>query len=157
MVEFMAPLNSKKKLLVPLIWGVALTVLKGLLDNLLATLYFGKNVRLGSRALEDLGQKGFGYYYMLGDTFQSVASLFESRDEVRFHLALLALGLPFMTAGLVLCLCRLKELRIHPWTLILFFIPYVQLLYFALLALLGPDQAGAAEGSRQRMDWLGRL
>ncbi len=133
-------------------WGAGLCLLKGLLDRAVATLIFGKEwlVTLGS-----VMDGTFGRYYMLGDSFGSASKLLESREEISFHLILLVMALPFMLAGLSLCYRRLKVLRIHPWTLIFFFIPYLQLLYFGLLAAVGPDKVGVNKGRAARMDWLG--
>ncbi|MGB7622492.1 MAG: hypothetical protein WBN92_09105 [Terriglobia bacterium] len=95
------------------------------------------------------------HYYFLGDTYNSMEALILQEGELAFHLTLLVLALPFMLAGLSLTTKRLNALKTHPWMLILFFIPFVQLLFFGLLAAIPPDRTLKwVEGRRQQGDWL---
>jgi hypothetical protein len=95
------------------------------------------------------------HYYFLGDTYNSMEALILRNGELAFHLTLLALALPFMLAGLSLTTKRLNALKTHPWMLILFFVPFVQLLFFGLLAALPPDRTlTSIEAKRRQGDWL---
>ncbi len=66
--------------------------------------------------------------------------------ERNFALSLAAVSIPFTGAGIWLTVRRLRTLRLQPWLSILFFLPVVNLIFFAFLIatpefLLGPKAA----------------
>ena len=61
-------------------------------------------------------------------------SLFSlSVPERNFALTLAAVSIPFTALGIWLTVRRLRTLRLHPWLSILFFLPVVNLIFFAFL------------------------
>jgi hypothetical protein len=126
--------------------GALLFAVKTNLDKFLAMVLFGKPWESYLKALQ--------HYYFLGDTFSSYRLLSGNYEDAAFHLTLLSVSLPFMLAGLTLTWKRLHCLNLHPWTLVLFFVPYLQILFFILLSILPPDTVGPAEV--QHGDWLSR-
>jgi hypothetical protein len=68
--------------------------------------------------------------------------------DKRFLAALLVLALPFIAAGVVLTLRRLRAIGLPGWLVMLFFVPFVNLVTFALLAVLpSRPETGRYEGS----------
>jgi uncharacterized membrane protein YhaH (DUF805 family) len=127
--------------------GCLLVLVKTLLDWGIARLVFHKPWNSPWMAAQ--------HYYFLGDTYNSVESLILQTGELAFHLTLLVFALPFMLVGLSLTAKRLNALKTHPWMLVLFFIPFVQLLFFGVLAALPPDRALRGDEDRRRQgDWL---
>ncbi len=93
-------------------------------------------------------------YYFLGDTFSSLESLMFQQGELTINLTLLAITLPFMLIGIGLTLKRLNALSIHPWLLILFFVPYLQLFFFAFLSVIPSMGARSGKTKTLKGDWL---
>jgi hypothetical protein len=56
-----------------------------------------------------------------------------SGNERNFAFALAAVSVPFIAVGIWLTVRRLRTLRLHPWLSILFFLPVVNLIFFAFL------------------------
>jgi hypothetical protein len=56
--------------------------------------------------------------------------------ERHYFLALFAISLPFLWAGVVLTLRRLRDIGWRPWWVALFFVPVVKLVFFALLCVI---------------------
>lgn len=142
MIEWMRkPLSGGRYFL----WGIYLFAMKVMADRLIAEKAFQKSREGILNYLE-----GYSFF---GDTFHSLSILMSSSEGRSFHLALLTLALPFMGIGLILTYRRLATMGLHPWIAILFFIPYVQLLFFILLSAL----PSGANKSGLKGDWLGRF
>lgn len=66
-------------------------------------------------------------------------------SERPYFVALLAASIPFIGIGTLLTLRRLRSLGWRPWWVLLFFVPVVKLIFFAVLSLLPtPEQAGVS-------------
>jgi uncharacterized membrane protein YhaH (DUF805 family) len=65
---------------------------------------------------------------------------FPSFHGVGEFATMLALSLPFMTAGVLLTLKRLRSVQFSPWLVLLFFVPVIKLILFVLLSLLPPRE-----------------
>ena len=97
--------------------GVLLFAVKYNLDRLVAGWGFGR-------------QWSLLQYLAPGGTVQTV-----SRDDMRFYATLVALALPFVAAGVVLTLRRLRAAGLPGWLVTVFFLPGVNLLFFVVLCL----------------------
>ena len=109
-----------------LFWGVLLAVIKFNLDRFLGGYFFGKPW--------SLFDSGFLRLYLWQSTI--------TREDWSYYLTLLAASLPFIWAGTILTLRRLRSLDWSPWWMLLFFVPAVKLIFFTLLCLL-PSRAPA--------------
>jgi len=117
------------------LWGMGLFFLKANLDRVIAS-------QMGHTDWRDNWTEIIGNYYFLGDHHGSVMAILTDAGSRNFHILLLLHALPFMVAGILLTLRRLHTLNFHPWLVILFFVPYVQLVFYCLLAILPPDRLG---------------
>lgn len=110
-------------------WGLLLAALKYNLDRALA-LYFGQ------------AWTPFSYLKpgMEGDSLTNV-----SASLMPFYGALVLLALPFLWAGSVMTIRRLRALHLPAWGVVMFFVPVANLFFFLVLAL-APDRP-PAEGS----------
>src|SRR5262249_15086318 len=79
----------------------------------------------------------------------------EQAQEAYF-LTLLAASLPFLWAGLVLTLRRLRSLGWRPWWVLFFFVPALKLFFFALLCLL-PSREETQKPPVIAGRWSGKL
>jgi uncharacterized membrane protein YhaH (DUF805 family) len=124
------------------IWGVLLFAVKYNLDRLL------------SAALLDRP-------WTLFDREQAWLYLWQSLPPEggrHYLLALLALSLPFLWAGVVLTLRRLRDIGWRPWWVALFFVPVIKLVFFALLCVLPSREEKLRTPPRlPRRNWLGAL
>ena len=102
-----------------LFWGMLLGVLKFNLDRFIGGCFFGKPWTLFD--------PGFLKLYL----WQSGATI----DDWPYYLTLLAASVPFIWVGTILTLRRLRSLNWSPWWLLLFFVPAIKLIFFALLCL----------------------
>ncbi|MCX6612536.1 MAG: hypothetical protein NTW74_17000 [Acidobacteria bacterium] len=115
--------------------GVLLVVVKFAIDALVAKL-FGRQ------------WSAFIYWSPLNLKLFSL-----SGNERNFAFALAAVSVPFIAVGIWLTVRRLRTLRLHPWLSILFFLPVVNLIFFAFL-IAAPEfekkepVAGTANGLR---------
>jgi uncharacterized membrane protein YhaH (DUF805 family) len=119
-------LSGRVDRLAYLAFGVTLLALKALLDWLLATRAFGEDWSwthylpsgqfLLARGLLDRPRSGFGHSQSLG-----------------FVAAMLLLSAPFVWAGVVLTVERLRAARLPLWLAVLFFVPMVNFVLFAAL------------------------
>lgn len=118
-------------------WGLLLFIIKYNLDRAVA--WFG------------FGQPWFPWYYLLGN--ESAARPAEPASGLL--LALLALSLPFIFWGIGLTLRRLRDAGWPPGLVVLFFVPFVNLVFFAFLCLqptrATTTPAGGAEGGLWRV------
>lgn len=89
-------------------------------------------------------------YYEPAGAF-SVVSLPPS--EQRFFYTMLAIAIPFIWFGVLLTVKRLRDLR-HPlgWTVV-FFVPFVNLLFFLLLSILPGDSSAAPAAAHAPGSW----
>jgi hypothetical protein len=82
---------------------------------------------------------------------------FPTFEGVGQYAVMLALSLPFMTAGVLLTLKRVRSVQLPPWLVLLFFVPVVKIIFFLLLCVLPSRERLIAEASRQGglKSWLG--
>jgi uncharacterized membrane protein YhaH (DUF805 family) len=105
-------------------WGVCLFVVKFNLDKFIGAVWFGKSWTI------------FNWDTLRFYLWQSPVE----QTQGIYFLTLLAASLPFLWAGIVLTLRRLRSLGWRPWWMLLFFVPVLKLFFFALLCLL-PSRA----------------
>ena len=120
--------------------GIALFIVKWNLDRLISFLTY------------DSFPSPFTYLLPVTD-FGSVKEL--SNDA----LLMLAMALPFIYVGIVLTVKRLRSLHWPLFTCVLFFLPFINLLFFFLLCLLPKPIASSQEEEREEKPkyWLDRL
>jgi hypothetical protein len=102
--------------------GLLLTTLKYNLDRLLLSTLEGDSWR-------------WSLYWTPGDTF---TRLMNDPEAAAIRWALLLTSLPFLWTGVVLTLRRLRSAGLPLWLVVLFCIPVLNLLFFALLSILPP-------------------
>jgi uncharacterized membrane protein YhaH (DUF805 family) len=103
-----------------LFWGICLFAIKYNLDRWIGSVWFDQNWTL-------FEPDSFRFYLWQTPLAQV---------PLAFQVALLALSLPFLWSGIVLTLRRLRSLGWKPWWVLVFFVPLVKLLFFAVLCLL---------------------
>src|SRR5262245_14172320 len=108
-------------------WGVALFALKFNVDRIIGAVWFGKPWTF------------FDPEVLRISLWQSAGT----KEDVFYFLTLLAVSLPFLWVGIVLTFGRLRSLGWPSWLVLLFFVPVLKLLLFALLCLV-PARAGRA-------------
>jgi len=79
----------------------------------------------------------FGHSWSLFDYFDQ-SGAWENADKKVFYQAMVALALPFIWAGVVLTLRRLRSAGLPLGSVVLFFVPMVNLIFFALLSVIPP-------------------
>ncbi len=121
--------------------GVIGFVLKHNLDRLLATAIFHRP------------WSPFNYWVPVGDVVR-ITQL--PRGEAVFLASMLALALPFIWVGIVLTLKRLRSAALPPWLVALFFIPFLNLVFFVALSLL-PERETRARPERDSTSSLARV
>ena len=104
------------------IWGVGLFALKYNLDRFVAL-------------------AGFGHSWSFFDYFEQ-SDAWENADKKVFYTAMVALALPFIWAGVVLTLRRLRSAGLSLGLVVLFFVPIINLVFFAILAVIPPRLPG---------------
>ena len=76
-------------------------------------------------------------------------------DDQTFYVILLATSLPFLIFGVYLTLCRLRSAGLPLELCLLFFVPVINLIFFAVLCLLPPREASLLQReARGWMSWL---
>lgn len=108
-----------------LLWGVLLMALKYNLDRLIAVSAF---------------QLEWAFWNYFTSPFEAPITELTG-DALAFVGTIALLALPFVWAGMVLTLRRLRSAGLPIWLVVLFFVPLVNLLFFAVLCLL-PVAAG---------------
>ncbi len=103
-----------------LFWGVVLFAIKYNIDRLISWQWFGRRWSL-------LDYTKAGEYL-----WQPIPSAGDSR----YFALMLAISLPFMTAGVLLTLKRLRSVQLSPWLVLLFFVPVIKIIFFLVLCLL---------------------
>jgi hypothetical protein len=121
-----------------LVWGIILGALKYNLDRLLVWQWSGRRWSLldYSRAGEYLWPK------------------LPSADVGQWA-TMLAISLPFMAAGVVLTVKRLRAAKLSPWLVLLFFVPIIKLLFFALLSIIPSREASTGDAPLRPERWPG--
>ena len=109
--------------------GVILFGVKHLLDRIVATSVFGQPWGL------------FNYWVPV----DSVEITSIPLGQLRFYSTLVAVALPFIWIGVSLTLRRLRDIGWPLWLSFLFFIPFVNVLFFALLSAIPSFQPNKAE------------
>jgi uncharacterized membrane protein YhaH (DUF805 family) len=79
----------------------------------------------------------------------------EDAHAPSFYIALVAAALPFIWIGVVLTLRRLRDADLPLWGVMLFFVPFLNLIFFAILSAI-PSREASNEGS-QLGERIGRL
>src|SRR5688572_27056570 len=103
-----------------LFWGIVLFAIKYNIDRLVSWQWFGRRWSLLD-------------YHRAGEyLWQPIPSTGDSR----YFALMLAISLPFMTAGVLLTLKRLRSVQLSPWLVLLFFVPVIKIIFFLLLCLL---------------------
>lgn len=100
------------------VWGIVLLAIKYNLDRVTASVFGG-----GSWFITD---------YIFQGNVPAISDL--STKTETFYLILVLQSLPFIWFGTVLCVKRLREAALPSWLVIFFFIPFVNLILFILLA-----------------------
>ncbi|MBI3417630.1 MAG: hypothetical protein HY043_20250 [Verrucomicrobia bacterium] len=103
-----------------LFWGMLLAAIKFNLDRFLAAGWFGRGWTI-------FDQSALGFYLWQSPLKEA---------EKPYFLSLLAVSLPFLWAGTVLTLRRLRSLGWRPFWVLLFFVPVVKFIFFAVLCIL---------------------
>lgn len=104
--------------------GVSLFALKHLIDRIVATQVFGLPWGL------------FNYWVIPeGVTIESL----------RFYGTLVVIALPFIWIGLIFTLGRLRDIGWPLWLVFIFFLPFVNLLFFAVLSAIPSAQSHSTE------------
>ncbi len=109
-----------------LFWGVILAALKFNLDRIIAAVWFGRGWTVFDPETVRL--------YLWQSPLQAA--------EKPYFLTLLAVSIPFLWAGTVLTLRRLRSLGWRPFWVLLFFVPVAKFVFFAVLCLLQSRDEG---------------
>ena len=118
--------------------GLLLFALKHNLDRIVATAVFGKT---------------WGPFNYLVPPEHGLEIGRLSADDKLFFLTLLWMALPFVAAGVALTLARLRSAGLPPALAVVFFLPFVNLIFFIALSLV-PEKA---PGERSSTRPIGRL
>ncbi len=121
-----------------LFWGLLLAVIKYNLDRLIAVVWFDQQWSVFKWSTLQ--------FYLWQSPWNDV--------ERPYFLVLLAVSLPFIWIGTILTLRRLRTLGWQPFWVLLFFVPVVKLMFFALLCLLRSEREGGAKASQH---WARRI
>ncbi len=116
-------------------WGFALAAIKYNLDRFIAAQFFGR--------------QWYFWNYIKPHGFAAVDAI--PPDDRRFYAILLLTSLPFLAAGIVLTLRRLRSAGLPLALCVLFFAPALNVIFFAFLSVAPPRQTGA--GGLAGPDW----
>ncbi len=108
-----------------LLTGAILFALKHNLDRIVASVWFNRRWSL-------FNYWAFGAAESVQDT---------SLDYRRFYATLIAIAIPFIWVGVVLTLRRLRSIGLPLWLVAVFFLPFINLLFFVLLSILPAREA----------------
>lgn len=123
------------------VWGVLLFALKYNLDRLIA--------------LKAFGLPWYPWTYLFGTApYKDVPTWSDPRAHWLF-ITLVLQSLPFIWAGVVLTLRRLRDAGWPLPLVVLFFVPFINLLFFFLLCVQPARQPPTPEEARRT--WLGRI
>jgi uncharacterized membrane protein YhaH (DUF805 family) len=104
--------------------GLVGVAVKHNLDRLLASSFLGYN-------------NSFNYWVPLG---RAARLDHLSATEARFLATLLLVSIPFISVGVAMTVKRLRDAGQPVWLVILFFVPFINLLFFLLLCALPPHE-----------------
>lgn len=76
-----------------------------------------------------------------------------SKDEALFCITMVAMALPFIWVGVVLTLKRLRAAQLPSWLVAIFFVPFINLIFFLLLSIL-PSREGQKPPTAERGRWI---
>jgi len=119
-----------------LFWGVLIFAMKYNLDRTLGWLWFDKRWTV------------FDWEHLRLYLWQTIPT----QGDRPYYLVLFATSLPFLWAGVVLTLRRLRSLGWQPWWVLMFLVPVLKLIFFALLCVL-PARAKAVTPDTQSIRW----
>jgi len=88
----------------------------------------------------------FNYWVPVRDVAR-ITSL--QTQDAKFLATLLALALPFVWVGVVLTIKRLRSAQLPTWLVALFFVPFVNLLFFLVLCVVPHRDPGSAQPMRR--------
>jgi hypothetical protein len=97
--------------------GALLFVVKHNVDRFVASFAFGRPWGL--------------FNYLWPSSSADLTAL--SAEDAAFYGTLLAIAIPFITAGTLLTAKRLRSARLPVWLVVIFFLPFLNLLLFAIL------------------------
>lgn len=118
------------------IWGVILFAIKYNLDRLIA-LYYGKNWIIIN-------------YFL---STEEITGIETGTNDFQFYSVLLLVSIPFIYAGTLLTLKRLRDAGKPQWLVLFFFLPFINILLFAsLLSLQSKEHT-----IDQKTDWLNSM
>lgn len=78
----------------------------------------------------------------------SDAPLFRPAENPSYWLAMWAVALPFIAVGFVLTIRRLRDAGLSPWLALLFFAPFVNIMFFGFCALVPGGETEIQPGAR---------
>jgi hypothetical protein len=103
---------------------------------------------------------GFNRSWYFWEYWQGANSLYlwNLRDQdARFFMAMLLCALPFIAFGILMTIRRLRTLMLPLWMSVIFFIPFVNLVFFGLLSMINkPIQPGIPMLDRPSQQGWGR-
>ena len=102
------------------VWGIALFAIKHNLDRAIASTVFHRS--------------WWPWQYLFPGGGARVSSL--RGPEASFFAVMLCLALPFIWVGVSLTVRRLRSIGLPPWLAVLFFVPFLNLLFFTVLCVL---------------------
>lgn len=109
-----------------LLWGLGLFAAKTVLDLVAARVFHRP-------------------YSLLFYVSPMDAPLFRRNEAPEYWAALWGIAIPFIFVGVILTLRRLRDASLSPWLVLLFFVPFANLLFFAVAAAAPHHQADPAE------------
>jgi len=87
----------------------------------------------------------FSYLVFISPGGRGITAL--TPDDVTFYFVLLLFAAPFIWMGTVLTLRRLRDAGLPLWLVMLFYVPFLNLIFFAILVAV-PSREPAADGSK---------
>ncbi|MDQ3190231.1 MAG: DUF805 domain-containing protein [Bacteroidota bacterium] len=102
------------------IWGIVLFAIKYNIDRLLSLYFTGDP------------WKFFSYF----TSYERHSIFMLSDSDQLFYLTLVLIALPFIWIGTVLTIKRLQSSGLSPWLVLIFFIPFINILSFLILSIL---------------------
>ena len=102
--------------------------------------------------------KPWGFFNYWISPFDVLSNTTLSHQDTLFLLTMVGLSLPFIWVGVVLTLKRLRSVGLPGWCVCFFFLPFLNLLFFLILAVL-PAHVGerTATYPGPELTWLDRL
>lgn len=113
-LSFHGELNRRDYIL----WGLLLFALKYNLDRIVSLGIFDRNWYIID-------------YFVLPDRISEADMAY---DEFNFYIALLASSLPFIFLGTILTVKRLRNASLSRWLVLLFFLPFLNIVFFIILS-----------------------